>query len=72
MTLQRAAHISMIIIAFLLLASTAVSMTSRPITVKDVHQYVDQDGGVVCYILQNGGGISCLPMDEVKEINEDE
>ena len=66
MTLQRAAHISIIIIALLLLASTAVSMTSRPITVEDVYQYVDPDGGVVCYILQNGGGISCLPMNEVE------
>ena len=42
---------------------------STPITTQDVYQYVDHDGRVVCYILENGNGISCLPMSEVN-LNE--
>ena len=41
----------------------------QTITIKDVYQYVDHDGRVVCYILENGNGISCLPMSEVN-LNE--
>ena len=38
---------------------------NQSITTQDVYQYVDHDGRVVCYILENGNGISCLPMNEV-------
>jgi len=36
-----------------------------PIEIKDVYQYIDHDAQVVCYILENGNGISCLPLSEV-------
>jgi hypothetical protein len=37
----------------------------QPVTTKDVYQYIDHDAKVVCYILKNGNGISCLPLSEV-------
>ena len=38
---------------------------SPVVTTKDVYQYIDYDTQVVCYILENGNGISCLPLSEV-------
>ena len=38
---------------------------NQPVTIKDVYQYVDEDAQIVCYILKNGSGISCLPLSEV-------
>lgn len=35
------------------------------VTTRDVYQYIDHDARVVCYILKNGNGISCLPLGEV-------
>ena len=53
----------------LVLLVVAFSLFNQPITTKDVYQYVDHDSQVVCYILKNGNGISCLPMSEVN-LNE--
>jgi predicted transcriptional regulator len=37
----------------------------QPITTQDVYQYIDYDTQIICYILENGNGISCLPLSEV-------
>lgn len=59
------------ILILILLAILAWSLIelSKPVTTKDVYQYIDHDAQVVCYILENGNGISCLPLSEVN-INE--
>ncbi len=43
----------------------AFSYINQPVTTQDVYQYIDHDTQVVCYILENGNGISCLPLSEV-------
>lgn len=43
----------------------AFSYINQPVTTQDVRQYIDYDAQIVCYILENGNGISCLPMNEV-------
>jgi hypothetical protein len=65
MTLQKLAYTSMIVTMLLLLWLTAVSLTSRPVTTNDMYQSVNQDTGVICFILSNGNGMSCLPLDDV-------
>jgi hypothetical protein len=57
-----------IFILFLILLSIliwALIELSKPVTTQDVYQYIDYDAQVVCYILENGNGISCLPLSEV-------
>ena len=53
------------ICAILITFGIYVYFQLEPVTTKDVYQYIDHDGRAVCYILENGNGISCLPMDEV-------
>ena len=50
------------LIAFLLVL---ILFPNQPVTTQDVRQYIDYDTQVICYILENGNGISCLPMNEV-------
>ncbi len=50
------------LIAFLLVL---ILFPNQPVTTQDVYQYIDHDTQVVCYILENGNGISCLPLSEV-------
>jgi len=50
------------LIAFLLVL---ILFPNQPVTTQDVRQYIDHDAQVVCYILENGNGISCLPLSEV-------
>lgn len=52
----------MALIAYLIVALLPFN---QPITTQDVYQYIDHDAQVVCYILENGNGISCLPLSEV-------
>lgn len=55
-------------IAFILtlfVVFVAFSLFNQPVTTKDVYQYIDHDARVICYILENGNGISCLPLSEV-------
>lgn len=49
----------------LFLLFVAYLMIDKPITTQDVYQYIDHDAQIVCYILENGNGISCLPLSEV-------
>ncbi len=51
--------------ALLLFAFLNSLEINQPVTTKDVYQYIDHDAQIVCYILENGNGISCLPMSEV-------
>jgi hypothetical protein len=50
------------LIAFLLVL---ILFPNQPVTTKDIYQYIDYDAQIVCYILENGNGISCLPLSEV-------
>jgi len=58
-----------IVVLILLFAGMIIRGFSKPVTTKDVYQYIDHDAQIVCYILENGNGISCLPLSEVS-INE--
>ncbi len=53
------------ICAFLVTFGIYVYFQFQPVTTQDVRQYIDYDAQVVCYILENGNGISCLPLSEV-------
>ncbi len=50
--------------AFMILVPILIFL-NQPVTTQDVRQYIDHDAQVVCYILENGNGISCLPLSEV-------
>ena len=61
--------VGLIILVGLLIMFSGFYQILQPVTIKDVYQYIDHDARVVCYILKNGNGISCLPMSEVN-LNE--
>ena len=50
--------------AFMILVPILIFL-NQPVTTQDVRQYIDYDAQIVCYILENGNGISCLPLSEV-------
>lgn len=54
-----------ILIGLAIMFSGFLSNINQPVTTQDVYQYIDHDARVVCYILENGNGISCLPLSEV-------
>ena len=54
-----------VIILMVSLFVFAISSLNKPVTTQDVRQYIDYDAQIVCYILENGNGISCLPLSEV-------
>jgi len=51
--------------ALIVIAALFNLFFNKPVTTQDVYQYIDHDAQVVCYILENGNGISCLPLSEV-------
>jgi hypothetical protein len=54
-----------ILAGLFIILSGFLNSLNQPVTTQDVRQYIDYDAQVVCYILENGNGISCLPMNEV-------
>jgi flagellar basal body-associated protein FliL len=54
-----------IVMALMVIAALFNLFFNKPVTTQDVYQYIDHDARVVCYILENGNGISCLPLSEV-------
>ena len=62
---MKTSNIFIIFSGLLVLLVVASMLFNSPVTTQDVYQYVDHDSQVVCYILKNGNGISCLPLSEV-------
>jgi cation transport ATPase len=54
-----------VILIMVLIIAALLSSIYMPVGTKDVRQYIDHDAQGVCYILENGNGISCLPINEV-------
>ncbi len=54
-----------ILAGLFIILSGFLNSLNQPVTTQDVRQYIDYDAQVVCYILENGNGISCLPLSEV-------
>ncbi|HRJ76463.1 MAG TPA: hypothetical protein PLX90_10715 [Anaerolineales bacterium] len=62
---KNSAIVLIMIIAGLIAYGLFLFFPIQPVTTQDVYQYIDHDAQVVCYILENGNGISCLPLSEV-------
>ncbi len=58
-----------ILAGLFIILSGFLNSLNQPVTTQDVRQYIDYDAQIVCYILENGNGISCLPLSEVN-LNE--
>jgi hypothetical protein len=55
-----------LVAVFAIYMMVTASPVAEPVSLetKDFYRYVDEDMGVVCYVLNTGSAMSCLWLDE--------